>query len=289
MIRASGFGQTGPYRHWRGYGANMAAYTSDYWQSQYTTDELSTRTQAYSMDTTGACGMVMAAVMALNRRKKTGKGQYIDLAQTQSVLACYGGAFMDYAMNGNVQESMGNRWPSALQGCYRCKGDDQWAYAVVAVFNDAEWEGLRRALGDPAWMREEKWSDMISRYKNHDEFDRHIGEWTKRFDKYEVMQRLQKEGVPAGPVLCDRDVYADPHVNERNFFVEMTQKWCGTHRYPGPAWKLSKTPQKFTLPPPGLGEHNEWAYKQVLGKSDEEYARLVEEKHIGDEYLPHVK
>jgi crotonobetainyl-CoA:carnitine CoA-transferase CaiB-like acyl-CoA transferase len=233
--------------------------------------------------------MVMAALMALKQRKKTGKGQYIDLAQTQSVLACYGEAFLDYAMNGNVQESMVNRWPLALQGCYRGKGDDQWAYAVLTIFNDAEWEGLRRVLGNPDWMKDEKWADMLSRYKNHDEFDREIEAWTKEHDKYEVMHLLQKEGVPAGPVLCERDVYADPHVNERNFFIEMTQKWCGTHRYPGPAWKYSKTPQEFTLPPAGLGEHNEWAYKQVLGKSDEEYNRLVAAKHIGDEYLPHVK
>ncbi|OPY89843.1 MAG: Succinyl-CoA:(R)-benzylsuccinate CoA-transferase subunit BbsF [Syntrophaceae bacterium PtaU1.Bin231] len=289
MIRASGFGQTGPYSHWRGYGANMAAFTSDYWQSQYSTDEIGTRTQAFSMDTTGACSMVMSALMALAVREKTGRGQYIDLAQTQTVLACYGDAFLDYAMNGNIQESMQNRWPSALQGCYRCAGDDQWAYAVVTIFNDEEWEGLRRAMGNPAWMKDGKWADMISRYKNHDEFDKHVEAWTKQRDKYEVMHLLQKEGVPAGPVLCDKDAHHDPHVNERDFFLEMTQKWCGARRYPGPAWKYSRTPQKFTLPPAGLGEHNEWAYKKVLGKSDEEYERLVKEKHIGDEYLPHVK
>ena len=289
MIRASGFGQTGPYRHWRGYGANMAAFTSDYWQSQYSLDELATRTPVFSMDTTGAGSMVMAAIMALVTRERTGKGQLVDLAQTQTVLSCYGEAFMDYSMNGNVQSTMQNRWPSALQGCYRCAGDDQWVYAVVTIFNDEQWEGLRRVLGDPAWMRESKWSDMISRYQNHDEFDRRIEEWTKGYDKYEVMRRLQQEGIPAGPVLCDRDVYADPHVNARDFFVEMTQKWCGTRRYPGPAWKFTNTPQQFALPPAGLGEHNEWAYKKVLGKSDEEYARLVEEKHIGDEFLPHVK
>jgi len=243
----------------------------------------------YSMDTTGGGSIVMAAIMALAARKKTGKGQYIDIAQTQTVLACYGGAFLDYSMNGNVQATMGNRWPSALQGCYRCAGDDQWAYAVVTVFNDAQWEGLRRAMGNPAWMKDGKWGDMISRYRNHDEFDRQVEAWTKERDKYEVMKLLQKEGVPAGPVMCERDVHNDPHVNERNFFIEMTQKWCGTHRYPGPAWKYSKTPQKFTLPSPGLGEHNEWAYKKILGMSDEEYERLVKEKHIGDEFLPNVK
>ena len=289
MIRASGFGQTGPYRHWRGYGANMAAFTSDYWQNQYSLDELATRTQMYSMDTTGAGSMVMAAIMALATRERTGKGQLVDLAQTQTVLACYGGAFMDYAMNGNVQSTMGNRWPSALQGCYRCAGDDQWAYAVVSIFNDAQWEGLRRALGNPAWMKDDKWSDMISRYKNHDEFDSNMEAWTKQHGKYDVMHLLQKEGVPAGPVLNEEDVHNDPHVKDRNFFVDITQKWCGTHRYPGPAWKYSKTPQEVKFPPAGLGEHNEWAYKQVLGKTDEEYARLVEEKHIGDEYLPHVR
>jgi len=289
MIRASGFGQTGPYRHWRGYGANLAAFTSDYWMSQYTTDELATRTNAYSMDATGAASMVMSAIMALAQREKTGKGQLVDLAQTQTVLTCYGGAFMDYIMNGNVQESMQNRWPSALQGCYRCAGDDMYTYAVISIFNDKEWEGLRLTMGNPDWMKDEKWANMASRYKNHDEFDQHIEAWTKQHNKYALMYLLQKEGVCCGAVLSEKDIHNDPHVADRNFLIEMTQKWSGTHRYAGPAWKYTKTPQVFTLPPPGLGEHNEWAYKQVLGKSDEEYARLVEEKHAGDEFLPHVK
>lgn len=287
MIRAAAFGQVGPKRHWRGYGSNMAAVLSDYWQNQYSVDDIQKRTATFSMDTVGACAIVMAAMMALRVREKTGKGQYIDLGQTQTVLACMGEAMMDYTMNGRVQQTMGNRLPAALQGCYRCTGDDDWV--VITLTNDEEWAGLCRALGNPTWTKEDRFADFQNRYQNQDELDANIEVWTSQRDKYEVMHLLQQEGVPAGPVMSEKDAHEDPHVKERDFFLEITQKWSGTHRYPGFAWKFSKTPQEVRMPPPGVGEHNEYVYKQVLGKTDEEYEKLVKDLHIGDEYLPEVR
>ena len=103
------------------------------------------------------------------------------------------------------------------------------------------------------------------------------------------MQILQKEGVPAGPVLNERDAYNDPQMKDRDFFVEMTQKWSGTHKYPGFPWKYTQRPQMAYLPPPGLGEHNEYVYKGILKLSDAEYADLEKEQIIGDVYLPNVR
>jgi crotonobetainyl-CoA:carnitine CoA-transferase CaiB-like acyl-CoA transferase len=68
----------------------------------------------------------------------------------------------------------------------------------------------------------------------------------------------------------------------------VTQKWCGTHDYPGFAWKTRNRPQEVRLPPPGLGEHNEYVYKEILGMSDEDYSELEKEDYIGTEYLPDV-
>ena len=286
MIRASGYGGSGPYRNWRGYGTNVEGVLGHTWLGQYSVDEISTRTATFSMDTSGAHAIVMSAIMALHRRKKTGKGQLIDLSQGQTVISSLGEAFMDYTMNGRVQESMGNRHPAAIQGCYRCAGDDEWV--VITLTNDVEWQACCRALGNPSWTQSDKFADLLARHKNHDELDRHIEAWTVKFDKYEAMRLLQKEGVPAGPVLSEKDCYDDPHVAARNFFVEITQKWTGTHRYPGFPWRYSRTPQEAKLPPPGLGEHNEFVYKKLLKMSDEEYAELEKEQYIGDVYLPNV-
>lgn len=287
MIRAAAFGQKGPKRNFRGMGHDVEAVVPHYWLGQYSVGDLPKRSNTYTMDTTGACSMVLAALMGLNYRERTGRGQYVDLAQSQTVLACLGEAFMDYAMNGRVQEAMGNRLPAAIQGCYRCTGDDDWV--VVTIRTDEEWRGLCRAMGNPPWTEEERFADGLSRYSNHDELDRRIEEWTSQRDKYEVMYLLQGEGVAAGPVLSEKDAHNDPHANARDFFLEITQQWCGTHRYAGFAWKYSKTPQEVKLPPVGLGEHNEYVYKQVLHVSDEEYDRLGREQKIGDAYLSNVR
>ena len=247
---------------------------------------MSTRCPTFVMDTTGGCGIVTAAIMALHHRKKTGRGMHIDLAQSQTILPGLGEAMMDYSMNGRVQESMENRHPVAIQGCYRCIGDDDWV--VITINDEEEWNGFCRAIGNPAWTKEEKFADLLNRHKNQDELDERIEVWTSQHDKFQVMEIMQKEGVPAGPVISEKDAYENPHLRERGFFLEINQKWCGTHEYPGFPWKFTRTPQEAYLPPPGLGEHNEYVYKELLGISDEEYAQLEKEEYLGTEYLPSV-
>lgn len=287
MIQAPGYGVKGPYRNWVGYGSNVEAAVGHQWLRGYPETDQAIQTNAFAMDTTGGSSIVFAAMMALHQREKTGRGQYIDLAQAQTVICSLAGAFMDYTMNGRVETTMGNRHPyMAPHGCYRCRGADNWV--VIAVGSEEEWQGLCRAMGDPPWTQDEKFADALSRWHHQDELDRHIEEWTSQHDDHAVMHILQREGVAAGPVLNERAAHNDPHLKDRGFFLEITQKWCGTHLYAGFPWKYLRTPQKVYLPPPGLGEHNEYVYKQVLGMSDEEYAELEREQYIGDTYLPNV-
>ena len=286
MIRASGYGSKGPMRNWRGYGMHVESVLGHTWLNQYSVDDIANRSATFSMDTTGGSAIVIAAIMALHRRKKTGKGQLVDLAMGQTILSSLGEAFMDYTMNGRIQEAMGNRHPAVIQGCYRCAGEDEWI--VITLYDDADWQAFCGAIGDPSRAKDGKFADVLSRHRNHDELDQHIENWTKQRNKYDVMHLLQKAGVAAGPVLCEKDCYEDPHVLARNFFVEMTQQWSGTHRYPGFPWRYSRTPQEAKLPPPGLGEHNEFVYKKLLKKSDAEYAELEAEQYIGDVYGPNI-
>jgi crotonobetainyl-CoA:carnitine CoA-transferase CaiB-like acyl-CoA transferase len=143
-------------------------------------------------------------------------------------------------------------------------------------------------MGNPPWTKEERFSDCLSRWKNHEALDKLIEEWTVEHDHYAIAHLLQREGVPAGPVMDEADAYNDPHLKEQGFFNQLTQVDCGTHLYPGLAWRLSKVPNKLRLPPCRLGEHNEYIYKKVIGVSDEEYARLEKEGHIGMDFVPEI-
>ena len=100
------------------------------------------------------------------------------------------------------------------------------------------------------------------------------------------MRRLQEAGGAAAKVMSEVDIFADPHVREREFFIETSHAESGTHLYPGHQWKASGTPLRADSPAPLLGEHNEYVYKELLGYSDEEYQRLTDELHIGSEFLP---
>ena len=195
---------------------------------------------------------------------------------------------MDYTMNRRVQRSLGNRdlHSAAPCGCYRCKGDDRWV--TITVGADRQWEGFCRALGNPSWTKEERFGNVLGRHGNQDELDKLIEEWTTRHDHYAVMHMLQKEGVPAGPVMDERDLYNDPHLKERGFHERVTHPEAGTHLYPGLIWKASKTPNSIRTPACLLGEHNEYVYKKVIGVSDQEYIELEKEGHIGMDFVPGI-
>jgi crotonobetainyl-CoA:carnitine CoA-transferase CaiB-like acyl-CoA transferase len=100
------------------------------------------------------------------------------------------------------------------------------------------------------------------------------------------MHLLQKEGVAAGPVEHPDDAYNDPQMNDRGFFEEVTHPECGTHRYPGLTYRMSKAPNSIRRPAVCMGEHNEYVYKEIIGVSDEEYAELEKEGHIGMDLVP---
>ena len=287
MLSLSGFGRSGPYKYYRVLGAHQEGFAGHSYIRGYRDMDFTTNVTLYHTDEAGGAHGALAVVMALYHRRRTGKGQHIDMAQSEATIPHLGEAVMDYTMNQRITERLGNRdYHGAIQGCYRCWGRDDWVN--ITIRNDEEWQGFCRALGNPPWTKDEKFADHLSRQKNHDELDRHIGEWTRQLGKYEVMRILQAEGVPAGPVMDERDAYTDPHIRERGFFNELTHANCGTHLYPGVAWKMSKTPNPLRLPPVRLGEHNEYVYKQVIGVSDEEYQELEREGHIGTDFVPEI-
>jgi crotonobetainyl-CoA:carnitine CoA-transferase CaiB-like acyl-CoA transferase len=172
----------------------------------------------------------------------------------------------------------------APHGVYACRGDDRWV--VISVASDEEWLGLCRALGNPEWTREEKFSSLDARLENQDELDTHIEEWTSRHDHYEVMFILQKEGVAAGPVMDQRDAFHDAQLQCRGFFETVKHREAGTHRYPGMLFKMNGTPLGIRRPPPCLGEHNDYVFRDVIGMLDEEISELTGRQIIGgDEYV----
>ncbi len=283
-VSMPGFGRTGPYRAFQGFGSNVEALCGFTAVRGYADEPLTTSTPVFYMDGASGAGGAFAALCALHHRQRTGQGQLIDFSQAENMMPHLGEFFMDAAMNGRDAQPMGNRHPAmAPHNCYPCQGEDSWL--VLAVATDAEWRQLCQALGNPAWARQETLATLAGRLQHQDDLDRHLAAWTCTQEARHAMAHLQARGVAAGMVLKEPDAYADPHLNARGFFETVTQRDSGTHRYPGMQWKMSITPGSIRRAACCLGEHNDDVYHNVLGMSDVEIERLRQAGHIGDTYI----
>jgi len=217
---------------------------------------------------------LLAILAALEYRRRTGKGQYLDMSQYENAIHFMAPLVLDYVVNKRVAGRMGNRCPyAAPHGAYRCRGDDRWC--VIAVFTGQEWESFCRVLGNPEWTRNPKFSTLAVRKENEDELDRLVEEWTINYKDEEVMTLMQRAGIAAGAVRKVPDILDhDPQLKHRHFVQELEHPEIGTHRVLRPHFILSKSSCKLRRAPL-LGEHNQYVFQELLGMSDDEITELV--------------
>ncbi|MBI3953853.1 MAG: CoA transferase [Chloroflexi bacterium] len=285
VLAASGFGARGPYATHVAMGGSMDAAAGHTWLRSYADLTPDTVSASTHLDTVASVSGALALLMALYYRNETGQGQFIDLSGCEAFMPHIGEAIMDYTMNGIVRGPSGNRHPTqAPCGVYPCHGEDRWV--AISISSDTEWERFCKALGDPAWCRDERFADVVGRRRHQDELDRLIAGWTRQHDHYEVMRILQGHGVPAAAVLDNREVYEDPHFVSRGFFQPVVHPDLPPIPLPGVVWKMSETPGGIHRYPPRLGEHNALVLKEILGLTAAAYRELEAEQYIGDTPLP---
>jgi crotonobetainyl-CoA:carnitine CoA-transferase CaiB-like acyl-CoA transferase len=215
-----------------------------------------------------------ALISALDYRRKTGKGQLIDISQFEVGLQLLTPALINYSVNGVEEKIKGNSCDyAAPHSVFRCKGDDRWC--TISVFSDLEWEAFCNAICKPEWLRRSEFADLKRRKQNEAKLNSLIERWTIQHEAKEVMTLLQEAGVSAGVVQNARDLYDDIQLKERDCFWVADHKELGRFSHLGQPSRLSKTPAKFYRAAPCLGEHTEYVCREMLGMSQEEY----------DEYL----
>ena len=291
-INMPAWGRNGPYKDYVGTGAMHQALGGEEWIRGYDDDDHPFHnTFRYHMDSASPPMAVFGAIMGLMQRRKTGKGQWIDFAQMQAMYHHFAEIYMDAAWNDRDQRTLGNRHPTAVQGCYPCRGPEPTLETAIhggerwiniTIDNDEAWAGLVRVMGNPAWAEDEKFASQEGRRRHHDEFDRRVSEFTGHRDNFELFYVLQAYGVPAGPVEDYRDTHMDPQLNFRGFFQTIGAEDVGTYRYPGFPWKFPATPLRVTHPPCRLGEDNDYIYREVMQLTDEEITDLEAKGVIGD-------
>ncbi|MEE3183860.1 MAG: CoA transferase, partial [Pseudomonadota bacterium] len=171
-----GFGHVGPYSDFRTWGPVVQAVSGLTFSSGL--PGLEPAGWGYSfMDHTGAYYMAMAIMLALLHRQKTGEGQWVDLACTESALTLHGPALLDWTVNANPMRREGspnsnrNQWPPmAPHGIYPALGEDEWV--AIACRNDSDWDSLCSVIQHP-WLTEKEFATLQDRLDHQDVLDQH--------------------------------------------------------------------------------------------------------------------
>lgn len=275
MVRISGFGQTGPYRDKGGFGSVGEAMGG----LRYvvgTPDAPPPRIGVSIGDTLASLFGALGTVMALFNQVKNNdqEGQVIDVALYESVFAVMENAIGEYYKYGIVKERTGSILPGvAPSNIYQTK-DKKWL--IVAANSDNLFNRLAAAVGKEEWLENPKFNRHEARGQNQKELDDLIAKWVETKDAEEVLDIMDRNGVPSGPIYSMEDIADDPHYHERDMIQKVMDQDMGAVHMPGIVPKLSKTPGSIQWSGPAIGEHNDEVFRKLLGLTEEEFERYKE-------------
>jgi benzylsuccinate CoA-transferase BbsF subunit len=210
-------------------------------------------------------GHALVAIMAaLIHRKRTNRGQYIEISQLESTLNLLGPSMLAYSLNRINPAPEGNTNPTAAPyGVFPC-ADDEWI--AISVSDDRQWRGLAAVAAGEAWAADTKFDDSVRRLTAATELARHVASWTASRNAFELMHALQEKGVPAGVVQNARHlVDLDPQLAYRGHFVTLDHPEMGPTVYNNAPYRMSRTPGRPQRAAPLLGQHNQLVFNGMLG------------------------
>lgn len=271
-----GFGQEGPYAAFKTWGPIVQAVSGLTFASGLPDQPPAGWGYSY-MDHTGGYYMAMAILLALIHRKRTGEGQWVDLACTEAALTLHGPTLLDWTVNGRPSRREGqpnsnrNTSPAmAPHGIYPCAGDDDWI--AIACRDEADWARLTPLIGEP-WTAEAAYASREARLANQDALDALMAGWTASHDKFDLQRQLRAAGVPCAAVQKPGErVDHDPDTG--GLWPTVTHTEMGEIRVDGLPAAFSKTPWRIERGAPCLGEHNEEVFGRIFGLSPVEVAEL---------------
>ncbi|WP_332765028.1 CaiB/BaiF CoA transferase family protein [Phenylobacterium sp.] len=269
MARVSGFGQTGPYASRAGYGLIGEAMGG----LRHVTgepDRPPARAGISIGDSLTAMHAVMGITMALHARTNTGRGQVIDAALYESVLAVMENLVTEYDLTGYVRERSGSILPGiAPSNVYPCAGEGM---ILIGGNGDTVFARLCETMGRPDLAKDPKFVDHAARGTNQHELDQIIAAWTKGFELDALLALLEEKAIPSGRVFRAPDMLENEQYLARDAIVETDHPVFGKVKMQNAFPKMSETPGAVRWPGPELGQHTD----EVLGGLGLDTARVAE-------------
>lgn len=271
LVRVTGFGQTGPYASQAGYGAIGEAMGG----LRYVVGDPAhppSRTGISIGDSLAATHAAVGTLAALHYRERSGRGQVVDSAIYEAVLAMMESLIPEYQVAGYIRERTGAILPNvAPSNVYPTKDGRM---ILIAANQDTVFRRLVEAMGRPELANDSKYATHSARGERQPELDELIAAWTRDRDAGEIRDLLIEHGVPVGWIYRAPEMLDDPHFKEREAIVRMPHPELGEIAMQNVAPKLSETPGRVRWPGPELGAHNDEIYRGLLGLSADRIAAL---------------
>ena len=274
MISMPAFGTDGPWRGYRAYGSTVEQASGLPHLAGRPTDP-PTMVHVALGDSVGGLNGAAALLTALRHRRRTGKGQHLDLSQSQCLFPLGIQGILTQSATGNAPPRLGNRsLQYAPHGVYPCAGEDEWI--AIQVCNDAQWAALATLAGIDGF------GDVEDRLARVEALDEAVANFTANQVAELLMQDLQAAGIPAGHVASGLELAVDPHLAARGFWKLMERAHVGELPHPAAPYRVGEEPFDIDRVAPTLGQHNSEVLAELLELSDEEIADLERQGIIGD-------
>jgi crotonobetainyl-CoA:carnitine CoA-transferase CaiB-like acyl-CoA transferase len=283
MMSMSAFGSGSIYRDCRAYGSTLEQGSG---LPSVVGDANGPPVMSHTAfgDAVGGLNGSAAVLIALIHARRTGRGQFIDLAQIECMMPLAAPWIVAHSIDGKQPVKYGNRHPDFVpHGCFACAGGDNWI--VVAVSSDAMWPKLAKLLGRADWAADQTLRRATGRRQIESKIEEAITDWTSTRDPDEAMNALQAAGVASGVARLPIDLLKDPQLHARGFIQEIDRAFIGRHPQPSMPFRETDKPFAIRNPPPTLGEHNREILAGILGLSSAEIDQLARDGIIGTEML----
>jgi benzylsuccinate CoA-transferase BbsF subunit len=272
-------GQTGPHAGYRGFGQLMASLSGFYHLAGYSESEIAPPYGAYT-DFVVPRMAAFALLAALDYRRRTGRGQYLDISQYEAAINFLAPAVVDYASSGTVMHAQGNASDRyAPHGAYRCSDEgDGESWITIAVADDQQWLDLVGVLG--ASPGDPRFATMLRRLERPDDLDDYVQRLVAERPAGELTAALQAVGVAAYPVQSCLDLHSDENLLANEFWQWLDQKDAGPMPYDGLSYRLERTGSHQTAAP-SIGQDTDEVLGELLAMTPEDTARLRDTGVIG--------
>ena len=271
VTRVTGFGQTGPYAARAGYGSIGEAMGG----IRYVTgdpDRPPARAGISLGDSLAATFAALGTLVALHQRSRTGRGQVVDSAIYEAVLAMMESLLPEWQIAGYQRERTGTTLPNVSPSNVYPTADGEMV--LIAANQDTVFRRLAEVMGRPELAGDERYATHGARGRYMEELDGTIAEWSSTIKADELLELLHGGGVPAGRIFRAKDMFADPHFAAREAIVKLAHPDLGEFAMHNVAPKLSDTPGRVRHVGPELGEHNRDIYQGLLGLDDDTMSSL---------------